>query len=54
MPTPIPYDPSNQALYRPEAQLPLAMGDDWSLDAVAAEFSRLAYRRFELDDAMKD
>ena len=53
MPMPIPYDPTNQALYRPEAQPPLAMGDDWSLDAVAAEFSRLAYRRFEQDHAEK-
>src|SRR5437868_187739 len=49
MPTPIPYDPSSQALYRPEAQPPLVMDDDWSLDAIAAEFSRLAYRRFEQD-----
>jgi len=47
MPTPIPYDPSSQALYRPEAQPPLVMDGDWSLDAIAAEFSRLAYRRFE-------
>lgn len=53
MPMPIPYDPTNQALYRPEAQPPLAMGDDWSVDAVAAEFSRLAYRRFEQDEADK-
>lgn len=49
MPTHIPYDPSSQALYRPEAQPPLAMDGDWSLDAIAAEFSRLAYRRFEQD-----
>lgn len=51
MPTPLPYDPSNQALYRPEAQQPLAMGADWSVDAIAAECSRLAYRRFEQDEA---
>ncbi|MEO6217611.1 MAG: lipase family protein [Sphingomonas sp.] len=49
MPTPIPYDPSNQALYRPEAQPPLVMDDEWGVDAIAAEFSRLAYRRFEVD-----
>ena len=49
MPTPIPYDPSSQALYRPEAQPPLPMDGGWSLDAIAAEFSRLAYRRFEQD-----
>lgn len=49
MPTPIPYDPSNEALYRPEAHPPLVMDHDWSLDAIAAEFSRLAYRRFEQD-----
>lgn len=50
MSTPIPYDPSNQALYRPEAQPPLPMDRSWSIDAIAAEFSRLAYRRFEQDD----
>lgn len=49
MPARIPYDPSSQALYRPEAQPPLPMDGDWSLDAIAAEFSRLAYRRFEQD-----
>jgi hypothetical protein len=49
MPLPIPYDPSNQALYRPETQPPLAMDGSWSIDAIAAEFSRLAYRRFEQD-----
>jgi hypothetical protein len=49
MRTPIPYDPSSQALYRPEARPPLLMDGDWSLDAIAAEFSRLAYRRFEQD-----
>ncbi len=53
MPTPIPYDPTNQALYRPEARPPLAMRDDWSIDAIAAEFSRLAYRRFEQDGSDK-
>jgi len=53
MPTHIPYDPSSQALYRPEAQPPLAMDGDWSLDAIAAEFSRLAYRRFEQDPEEK-
>ena len=47
MPTPIPYDPTSQALYRPEAQPPLVMDSGWSTDAIAAEFSRLAYRRFE-------
>jgi len=49
MPTPLPYGPTNQALYRPEAQPPLAMDPSWPSDAVAAEFSRLAYRRFEQD-----
>ena len=49
MPTPIPYDPSSQALYRPEVQPPLVMDADWGVDAIAAEFSRLAYRRFEVD-----
>ena len=47
MPTPLPYDPTSQALYRPEAQPPLVMDSGWSVDAIAAEFSRLAYRRFE-------
>jgi fermentation-respiration switch protein FrsA (DUF1100 family) len=53
MPTPIPYDPSKQALYRPESRPPLAMERDWSPDAVAAEFSRLAYRRFEVEPQEK-
>ena len=53
MPIPIPYDPSKLALYRPESRPPLRMTHAWSPDAVAAEFSRLVYRRFETDPREK-
>lgn len=49
MPEAIPYDPSRQALYRPGTQPTLPLTHDWPLDPIAAEFSRLAYRRFESD-----
>lgn len=49
----IAYDPSLCALFRPESRPPLAMSAAWSLDAIAAEFSRLAYIRFEKNPARK-
>jgi hypothetical protein len=48
MPRPeIPYDPGADALFHPERRAPLAMDRDWPEDAIAAEFCRLAYVRFE-------
>jgi hypothetical protein len=44
---PIPYAASAAALFSPEAQPPLAIDAGWGEDALAAEFSRLAYVRFE-------
>ena len=48
------YDPTTAAVFHPEAQPPLAMGPSWPLDAVYAEFSRLAYFRFEDDPQEQD
>lgn len=39
------YNPTNEALTRPESQPPLVMDATWPFDAVCAEFSRLAYAR---------
>jgi pimeloyl-ACP methyl ester carboxylesterase len=47
------YDPSKEALYRPERRPPFglyAKGDDWPLEAICAELARLAYVRFEEGD----
>lgn len=44
------YDPTREALLRPEERHPeglYARGDDWPFEAVCAEFARLAYFRFE-------
>jgi hypothetical protein len=41
------YDPSKAAVFHPELQPPLAMDSGWPLDAIYAEFCRLAYFRFE-------
>jgi triacylglycerol lipase len=42
------YDPTRAALYTPEKQPPLDLArGNWSLDAICAELSRLAYIRFE-------
>lgn len=46
------YDPSLQALLHPEERHPFglyAAGDGWPIEAVCAEFARLAYFRFELE-----
>ncbi|MDB5679309.1 lipase family protein [Sphingomonas bacterium] len=37
------YNPTNAALTHPESQPPLVMDARWPIDAVCAEFSRLAY-----------
>jgi hypothetical protein len=44
---PIPYDATAAALFHPESQPPLRIDAGWSEDAVAAEFSRLSYVRYE-------
>lgn len=44
------YDPTLEALLRPERRHPYSLysaGDPWPIEAVCAEFSRLAYFRFE-------
>jgi triacylglycerol lipase len=44
------YDPSLQALLHPEERHPFGLytaGEDWPLEAICAEFARLAYFRFE-------
>lgn len=46
------YDPSFEALIHPEERHPFGLheaGDGWPLEAVCAEFSRLAYFRFETE-----
>lgn len=46
------YDPSLQALLHPEERHPFGLhsaGDGWPLEAVCAEFARLAYFRFETE-----
>ena len=48
------YDPTREALLHPEAQPPLAMDGGWSIDAIAAECSRLAYVRFEAGQPQRD
>jgi triacylglycerol lipase len=48
------YDATQAALLRPEAQATLFhAGQNWPLEAVCAECSRLAYIRFEADDPTK-
>lgn len=49
----IAYDPSYKALFQPHLTKPLPMDDSWfaTPDAIMAEFSRLAYFRFESDPA---
>jgi len=48
------YDATRVALLHPEAQATLfSRGQDWPIEAVCAECSRLAYFRFESDDAKK-
>ena len=37
------YDPRKTALFHPEAQPPLTMDAGWPVEAICAEFSRLAY-----------
>lgn len=50
MPT-IAYDPTRAGLFSPQLRPPLAMDASWAVDAIAAEFSRLAYVRFEAGEA---
>ena len=48
------YDPTRTALLHPEQQPTLFVaGQDWPVDAVCAECSRLAYVRFEADGGCK-
>jgi hypothetical protein len=48
------YDATQAALLHPEAQATLfRAGQNWPLEAVCAECSRLAYIRFEADDLKK-
>jgi hypothetical protein len=50
------YDPTVQALLHPELSHPSGLhaeGDGWPLEAICAEFARLAYFRFE-EQAGKD
>jgi hypothetical protein len=55
MPAPaIPYDTSADGVFHPERRDPLAMDATWPADAVAAEFCRLSYFRFEGDPASRD
>jgi pimeloyl-ACP methyl ester carboxylesterase len=45
---PIPYDPTNLALVRPETRPPIDdFSTDWELDPICAELARLAYIRFD-------
>lgn len=50
------YDPTLEALLRPEKRHPHSLysaGDPWPIEAVCAEFSRLAYFRFEEGEKAK-
>src|SRR5471030_2213161 len=48
------YDPSKTALLHPELQPPFFQsGQQWERRALCAELSRLAYFRFECDDAAR-
>ena len=48
------YDPTRTALLHPEEQATLfCPGQDWPIEAVCAECSRLAYVRFETDQRQK-
>ena len=50
------YDPTLQALLRPEQRHPHGLysaGDPWPIEAICAEFSRLAYVRFDEGDTAK-
>jgi triacylglycerol lipase len=48
------YDPTRAALLHPEAQETVfRTGQDWPIEAVCAECSRLAYVRFEADGLKK-
>jgi triacylglycerol lipase len=45
---PMPYDPTREALFRPESQPSIPIDPSvWPVDAICAELSRLAYIRFE-------
>ncbi len=50
------YDPTMEALLRPERRNPHGLysaGDPWPIEAVCAEFSRLAYFRFDEGDSAR-
>lgn len=48
------YDCSKNALFHPETQGPLAMDASWPIEAICAEFSRLAYFRFDRGQPARD
>jgi len=48
------YNPTKNALFHPETHDPLPMDASWPVEAICAEFSRLAYFRFDRGQPARD